>query len=64
MKPDKISDDPDMQKATAALIRAGKRARQIAQQTGTAVIVIRDGLLIREIPKASPQEPVRTEMTE
>jgi hypothetical protein len=42
--------DPDMQKATAALIRAAVRARQIAQQTGTALVVIRDGQLVREIP--------------
>ncbi|MBX9667950.1 MAG: hypothetical protein K2X93_10045 [Candidatus Obscuribacterales bacterium] len=33
MKPESLSD-PDMQKATAALIRASKRARELAQQTG------------------------------
>ncbi len=50
MKPERLTD-PDMQKATAALIRAGERARQIAQQTGTAIVVIRNGQLVREIPR-------------
>ncbi len=45
-----IADDPDMQKATAALIRAGQRARKIAQQTETAIIVVRNGQLVREKP--------------
>jgi hypothetical protein len=43
--------DPDMQNATAALIRAAERAREIARQTGTAVVVMRDGQLVREIPR-------------
>ncbi|MBZ0184783.1 MAG: hypothetical protein K8F91_00925 [Candidatus Obscuribacterales bacterium] len=51
MKPESIADDADMQKATAALIRAAKRARQIAEQTGTAIVVIRGGELVREIPQ-------------
>lgn len=45
--------DPDMQNATAALVRAAKRARELAAQTGTELVVIRDGKLVREIP---PQE--------
>lgn len=53
MKPESIADDPDMQKATTALIRAAKRARQIAQQTGTAIVVVRDGELVREIQPVS-----------
>lgn len=40
--------DADMQAAPAALLRAGWRAREIARQTGTAVIVIRDGKLVEE----------------
>ncbi len=43
--------DPDMENATAALIRAGKRARLLAAQTGTEYVVMRDGKLIREIPR-------------
>ena len=38
--------DADMQAAPAALLRAGRRAREIARQTGTAVVVMRDGKLV------------------
>ncbi len=40
--------DADMQGALAALLRAAKRAREIARQTGTAIVVMRDGKLIEE----------------
>jgi|GEM_PF-2812526 hypothetical protein len=42
--------DPDMENATAALIRAAKRAKQLAAQPGTEYVVIRNGKLVREIP--------------
>lgn len=42
--------DPDMQAAPAALLRAARRAREIAQRTGTAVVVMRDGKLVEEHP--------------
>ena len=56
MKAEGITDDPDMQKATAALIRAGQLARKIALQTGTALIIVRDGLLVRETPHTLSSE--------
>lgn len=62
MKQESLSD-PDMQKATAALERAAKRARQIAQQTGTALVVIRDGQLVREIPQPVPKKRTRKKAT-
>lgn len=43
--------DADMDKAGAALTRASKRARLLAARTGTEFVVIRDGKLVREIPK-------------
>ena len=43
--------DPDMENATAALIRTGKRARLLATLTGTEFAVMRNGELIREILK-------------
>ena len=46
-----LKPDPDMENATIALIRAAKRARQLAAQTHTEIVVIRDGKLVREIPK-------------
>ncbi|MCP9850198.1 hypothetical protein [Cyanobium sp. Morenito 9A2] len=38
-------DDPDMQKVSAALVRAGQRARELALQTGTGVAVRINGEL-------------------
>jgi LDH2 family malate/lactate/ureidoglycolate dehydrogenase len=40
--------DADMQAAPAALLRASRRAREIARQTGTAVVVMRDGEVVEE----------------
>ena len=48
--------DADMQAAPAALLRAGRRAREIARQTGTAVVVMRDGKLVEE-REAAPKPP-------
>lgn len=42
--------DEDMHNATAALLRAAIRARKLAEQTGTEIVVMRDGKLVREIP--------------
>lgn len=43
-------DDPDMQAAPTALIRAAKRAHLIAHQTGTKVVVMRDGKVVEIDP--------------
>ena len=43
-------DDPDMQATPAALIRAAKRAHKIAHQTGTKVVVMRDGKVVEIEP--------------
>lgn len=48
--------DADMQAAPAALLRAGRRAREIARQTGTAVVVMRDGKLVEE-REVAPEPP-------
>ncbi len=47
--------DEDMVKATAALIRAAKRARKLAQQTGTSIVVVRKGKLVKEVPAADSE---------
>jgi hypothetical protein len=47
--------DADMQAAPAALLRAGRRAREIARQTGTGVVVMRDGKLVEEKTGESQQ---------
>ena len=43
----KLPDD-DMQAAPAALVRAGVQARELARKTGTAVVIVRDGILVEE----------------
>ena len=47
--------DADMRGAPQALLRAAHRAREIARQTGTAVVIVRDGKLIEE--REEPSEP-------
>jgi hypothetical protein len=52
--------DADMQGTYAALLRAARRAREIARQTGTAVVVMRDGKLVKErqaVPDPTPPRP-------
>jgi hypothetical protein len=43
----KLQDD-DMQAAPTALMRAGVQARELARKTGTAVVIVRDGILVEE----------------
>lgn len=40
--------------ADAAMKRAAKRAREIARQTGTYIVVMRDGKLVYETPGPEP----------
>jgi hypothetical protein len=47
--------DADMQAVLPALLRAARKAREIAWQTGTAIVVIRDGKLIEEKVTEFPQ---------
>ena len=47
-RPEPRLPDPDMEAVIPALIRAGQRAREIARQTGTAVVVERDGQIVKE----------------
>jgi predicted ABC-type ATPase len=45
------SDDADMEGSLPALIRAAKRARELAQETSTRIAVMRRGQLVLEIPR-------------
>jgi hypothetical protein len=38
------------QGAAAALLRAAEQARKVAKQTGTCIVVMREGKLVREKP--------------
>lgn len=40
--------DADMQAAPKAMLRAAQRAREIARQTNTPLVLIRDGVLVEE----------------
>lgn len=42
--------DPDMQEAPRALLRAARRAREVARRTGTGVVVFRDGRVVEVSP--------------
>ena len=40
--------DADMQAAPKAILRAAQRAREIARQTNTPLVLVRDGVLVEE----------------
>lgn len=44
--------DADMQAAPKALLRAALRAREIARQTNTPLVLVRDGVLVEEYVEA------------
>jgi len=46
--------DADMQAAPKALLRSALRAREIARQTNTPLVLMRDGVLVEELLPASP----------
>ncbi|HYK03105.1 MAG TPA: hypothetical protein VE974_15200 [Thermoanaerobaculia bacterium] len=46
----------DMQAAPRALLRAAQRAREIARQTNTALVIVRDGKLVEEIVTDSDRD--------
>lgn len=51
MSPDQQKELKKLQDgATAALKRAAQRARELARQTGTKIVVMRDGKLVKETP--------------
>lgn len=51
MRPDQQNELKQLQDgATEALKRAARRARSLAIQTGTKIVVMRNGNLVREMP--------------
>jgi hypothetical protein len=55
VKQEHQSDD-DMKGVMPALKRAARRARELARQTGTLIVVMRDGKLVEETPSSEDQE--------
>jgi hypothetical protein len=50
--------NPDMQAAPRALLRAARRAREIARQTNTPIVIVRDGVLVEEyVTEIEPEDP-------
>ncbi len=45
--------DPDMEAVLPVLARAARRAREIARQTGTAIVIESEGKIVEE--KQSPE---------
>jgi hypothetical protein len=54
--------DSDMQAVPKALRRAAARAREIARQTGTPLVIVRDGVLM-EIDPDDPSLSLDDEVT-
>jgi len=48
--------DADMQAAPAALLRAAARAREIARQTQTGVVVVRNGAIVEDSVTTTPPD--------
>lgn len=49
--------DADMQAAPKALLRAARRAREIARRTKTPLVIVRDGKLVEEmVPDEEEQD--------
>lgn len=49
-KPIEMVRSPVLRGSFPALLRAAARARQLAAQTGTAVVVVRDGVIEHHYP--------------
>lgn len=48
--------DADMQAAPKAMLRAAQRAREIAWQTNTPLVLVRDGVLVEEYVTERPAD--------
>lgn len=49
--------DADMQAAPKAMLREAQRAREIARQTNTPLVLVRDGVLVEEfVTDARPMD--------
>ncbi|MFN7573331.1 MAG: hypothetical protein ACK5TK_18130 [Betaproteobacteria bacterium] len=62
-KPIEQARDPDLRHSAAALRRAALRAREVAQRTGTALVVMRDGKLEWLRPEPLPGAPLQAQQT-
>lgn len=56
-RPIESARDSDLRLSQAAMQRAAQRARELAAQTGTALIVSEDGVIKQLYPKADAVPP-------
>lgn len=59
VRPIEAAQDPDLRLSEGALRRAAQRAQQVAQQTGTAIVISRQGI-VELVPPAVPAAPSST----
>ncbi len=51
--------DADLRLSVAAMHRAAMRAREVARQTGTAIVISQGGVVQQiELPAAVPEQPL------
>lgn len=50
-KPIEHASSPDLRHSWPALLRAARRAREVAARTDTAIVIVRDGVLEHVYPK-------------
>ncbi|HAZ60434.1 MAG TPA: hypothetical protein DCY89_02525 [Gammaproteobacteria bacterium] len=55
-RPIETARDADLRLSMAAMLRAAQRARELARQTGTALVISRDGVL-EQIQPAAARSP-------
>ena len=60
-QPIKSALDPDLRLSAVALQRAAHRAHALARQTGTAVVICRDGVVLPAQPKPAPSATLAQE---
>ena len=53
LQPIETAANADLRGSLPALLRAAERARHSAAQTGTAVVVVRNGVLEHDYPKST-----------
>ena len=60
-QPIEMARDPDLRLSAVALQRAAHRAHELARQTGTAVVISRDGVVLHVQPKPAPSATLAQE---
>ncbi|AHE98351.1 hypothetical protein [Thioalkalivibrio paradoxus] len=60
-KPIETATNADLRNSHAALLRAARRARELAARTGTAIVVVRNGVLehIHPTPEAPAESKIQ-----